>query len=181
MSALQDLINSTEFFRIFGFLALISLGVLLVLGFTNRIVVFNDGVDLGYCLGIVLVPVAAIFYLEAGAPHGEHDQIAKNAYYASTSVALTVWISVLIALGFAAATTVVSITHNGTLIVLPVALFKILTAVLVLAVITMYFFTGEKSKRRTFYQTVFFLGIVSWLVSCLVNGDRFRQRRDRSA
>ena len=85
MSTLQDLFSNPEIFRVLGFLALVSLGVLFVLGLTDRVVVFNDGLDLGYCLGIFLVPVAAFFYLEAGAPHGDYAEAARNSYYASTS------------------------------------------------------------------------------------------------
>jgi len=96
------------------------------------------------------------------------------------SVNLTIWISLLLALGCAAATIVISITQNGLVIGLPISIFKILTTVLVLAVIAVYFFEKFRTKRRSIFETVVFGGLIGWIVSRLVNGERFRQRQSNT-
>jgi hypothetical protein len=63
-----DFFQNPESLNIIGLLALISAGVLLILGLTGRVVIYNDGGDLALNFGIVLIPVAALLYVAAGAP-----------------------------------------------------------------------------------------------------------------
>ena len=62
------------------FLILITFLILLALGFSNRVVIFNDGLDLSQTLGIIIIPILAYFYVEITMPEGA-DNYLKNLHY----------------------------------------------------------------------------------------------------
>lgn len=172
-----DFFQNPETLNILGLLALISAGVLLVLGITGRVVVYNDGGDLALNFGIVLIPVAALLYVSAGAPPDEAGQMARDAYFAQSWVSVSLIGSLIGAAACALGTTWVSIRENGPLLGVPVAALKISTAVLALFLILFWFASQDKKQKRSLFSNLLFLGALGWFMSLLVNGDRVRARR----
>ena len=58
--------------------------ILLALGFSNRVIIFNDGLDLSQTLGIIIIPILAYFYVEITIPDGADDYL-KNLHYQENS------------------------------------------------------------------------------------------------
>jgi hypothetical protein len=174
---LVDFFQNPETLNILGLLALISAGALLVLGLTGRVVIYNDGGDLALNFGIVLIPVAVLLYVSAGAPPDEAGQTARDAYYAQSWVGVSMIVSLIGAVACALVTAWVSIRENGPLLGVPVAALKISTAVLALFLIVFWFMSQDKKQKRSVMTNLLFLGALGWFMSLLVNGDRVRARR----
>lgn len=172
-----DFFQNPESLNIIGLLALICAGVLLILGLTRRVVIYNDGGDLALNFGIVLIPVAALLYVASGAPPDEAGQTARDAYYAQSWVSASMFGSLIGAAACALGTAWVSIRENGPLLGIPVAALKISTAVLALFLIVFWFASQDKKQKRSLFSTFLFLGALGWFMSLLVNGDRVRARR----
>lgn len=174
---LSDFFQNPESLNIIGLLVLISAGGLLVLGLTGRVIIYNDGGDLALNFGIVLIPVAALLYVAAGAPPDGAGQTARDAYYAQSWVSFSLIGSMIGAAACALGTAWISIRENGPLLGVPVAALKIATAVLALFLIVFWFASQDKKNKRSLFSNLLFLGTLGWFMSLLVNGERVRARR----
>lgn len=174
---ISDFFQNPESLNILVLLALISVGVLLVLGLTGRVVIYNDGDDLALNFGIVLIPLATLVYIALGAPSEQADQVAREAYYNMSWVRVATIGSLIGAGTCAFGTAWVSIRENGVLLGVPVAALKITTAILALVLIVFWFTSQEKKQKRSLMANLMFLGAMGWFISLLVNGDRVRAGR----
>lgn len=172
-----ELFQSPESLNLLGFLVLVAAAVLLALGLTGRVVVYNDGADLALNFGIVLIPLAALLYVEMGAPPDEVGQAAARAYYSQSWVTLVFALSLAGSLACALGTAWISIRENGLLLGAAVAVLKIAVAVLTLALIAFWFMGQGGKQKRSLAANLLFMGATAWLLSLLVNGDKVRDRR----
>lgn len=171
-----ELFQSPESLNLLGFLVLMAAAVLLALGLTGRVVVYNDGADLALNFGIVLIPLAALLYVEMGAPPDEVGQAAARAYYSQSWVTLVFALSLAGSLACALGTAWISIRENGLLLGAAVAVLKIAVAVLTLALIAFWFMGQGGKQKRSLAANLLFMGATAWLLSLLVNGDKVRDR-----
>ena len=92
------------------FLILITFLILLALGFSNRVIIFNDGLDLSQTLGIIIIPILAYFYVEITIPEGADDYL-KNLHYQENSNVY--FLSLIVSLCLIISTIYTSIYHNA--------------------------------------------------------------------
>jgi len=151
-----EFFQSPESLNILGLLALIAAGVLLVLGLTGSVVIYNDGGDLALNFGIVLIPLAALLYISAGAPPDEAGRAAQDAYHAQSWISVAMIGSLIGAVACALGTTWVSIRENGALLGVPVAALKIATAGIALFLIAFWLISQEKKRKGRSWRTFCF-------------------------
>ena len=158
------------------FLILITFLILLALGFSNRVVIFNDGLDLSQTLGIIIIPILAYFYVEITMPEGA-DNYLKNLHYQENSNIY--FLSLIVSLCLIITTIYTSIYHNGIIFGLLISVLKVLLcSILLILILGLIFGDNKENKRkRPLYQTVFLLGVLGWVTSKLINGNAVRKRK----
>ena len=161
---------------IFLFIVLITFLILLALGFSNRVIIFNDGLDLSQTLGIIIIPIIAYFYVELTIPEGA-DNYLKSLHYKENSIIY--FLSLIVSLCLIISTVFSSIYHNGIIFGILISFLKVLLcAILLILILGLIFGDNKENKRkRPLYQTVFLLGILGWITSKLVNGKVVRKRK----
>ena len=161
---------------IFLFMVLITFLILLALGFSNRVIIFNDGLDLSQTLGIIIIPIIAYFYVELTIPEGA-DNYLKSLHYKENSIIY--FLSLIVSLCLIISTVFSSIYHNGIIFGILISFLKVLLcAILLILILGLIFGDNKENKRkRPLYQTVFLLGILGWITSKLVNGKVVRKRK----
>ena len=160
---------------IFLFIALITFLILLALGFSNRVIIFNDGLDLSQTLGIIIIPIIAYFYVELTIPEGA-DNYLKSLHYKENSNIY--FLSLIVSLCLIISTVFSSIYHNGIIFGILISFLKVLLcAILLILILGLIFGDNKENKRkRPLYQTVFLLGVLGWVTSKLINGEKVRKK-----
>ncbi len=157
------------------FILLIKFLILLALGFSNRVIIFNDGLDFSQTLGIIIIPIIAFFYVEITMPESA-DNYLQNLHYQKNSNLY--FFSLVMSICLIISTVLTSIYHNGIIFGLLVSFFKVLLcSILLILIIGLIVGDNKENKRkRPLYQTVFLLGILGWITSKLINGNAVRKR-----
>lgn len=172
-----DFFLNADNMPLIGLLVLFGAGFLLVLGLTNRVIVYNDGGDLALNFGIALIPVVTLMYIGIGAPPDDAGQLAKERYYSQDWIYVAMIGALICSATCALATTWISIRENGIILGGAVAALKILTAVIALLLVMFWFLSQDKKRKRSLWTNVLFFGVIGWFLSLLVNGDRVRTKR----
>lgn len=166
-------ISDDQLFFLFG----VSLFALLACGFSNKVVVYFDKLDLFSSAGIIVIPTLCYMFVVGSLPEGAAD-FEKTIHYENYRFVITV---TGIASAFLCLTTLVSsIKHNGFMLGPPIWLLKILVASAFLVLVFLLIFGGDeenKKRRRPFYQTLFIIGAIGWLMSKLINGEAVLKAR----
>jgi len=157
------------------FIVLITFLILLALGFSNRVIIFNDGLDLFQTLGIIIIPIIAYIYVEITMPEGA-DSYLQNLHYQENSTIY--FVSLIMSLCLIISTISTSIYHNGIIFGLLISFLKLLLCSILLILILGLIFGDKKEnkRKRPLYQTVFLLGVLGWVTSKLINGNAVRKR-----
>ena len=172
-----DFFLNADNIPIIGLIALLSYGFLLVLGLTNRVIVYNDGGDLALNFGIILIPLVSLMYVGIGAPPDDAGQLAKETYYSQNWIHVAFLGSMICSAFCVLGTTWISIRENGIILGAAVAALKILTAVFASLLIVFWFFSQDKKRKRSLWTNVLYFSVIGWFLSLLVNGDRVRTKR----
>jgi hypothetical protein len=150
-----------------------SFVALLLLGLTNRVVVFADGKDLLWTVCIFLIPIIAFFIAATLAPEGQE-------VFDDSLSSIVVGIGGVLGLISCVMAFVISIKHNGLFVGAIVGIFKVMAAVL--AAVCALGLLGKMFSKdtgsfaaRMFAFAVF--GILLWIVTELINGDDVYKRR----
>ena len=157
------------------FLILITFLILLALGFSNRVIIFNDGLDLFQTLGIIIIPIIAYIYVEMTMPEGADNYLQSLHYQENSTI---YFLSLIVSLCLIISTIFTSIYHNGIIFGLLISFLKVLLcSILLILILGLIFGDNKENKRkRPLYQTVFLLGILGWVTSKLINGNAVRKR-----
>lgn len=168
-----------ELSKLLALLFCSSFLLLLFMGLTNKVVVFNDGQDLFRTLAIVLVPLAGFIVLLYFIPKGAPDDY-DIFWSSSTSQAVTV-MTIGYTFYFIVLTFISSIKHNGLALGLVVGTFKVISSLVIVA-----FAAGWLNKvfggggMRSIVQWIIMtlvLGLFGWVIKKLVNGDAVRLKK----
>lgn len=146
---------------------------LLLLGMTNRVVVFADGKDLLWTVCIFLTPIIAFFIAATLVPEGQE-------VFDDSLSSIVVGIGGILGLISCAMAFVFSIKHNGLFVGIIVGMFKMMAAVL--ATVCAIGLLGKIFSKdtgsfavRMFVVAVF--GMLLWMMTKLINGDAVYERR----
>lgn len=172
-----DFFSNPENFRLIGLIVLISSVILLGLGMTGRVVIYNDGYDLALNFGIILIPLAAFLYVSMGAPPKEAGEAARISYYAQTWIDIAYIGSIIASAICFLLTTKISIRENGYTLGILIAILKTAIATIVFILLFLWFFSQEKKHKRPILSTILFLGILGGVMTHLINGEKVRARR----
>ncbi len=167
-SILKDNILNNE---ILIFLFLILFLILIALGFSNKIIVFNDGLDFYQTLGIVVIPLLSYIYVQIIIQNNGENVIEESNNKANIIYFVSFCISVI----FILFTIYTSVTHNGIILGLLVSFLKIIISSLLLVLI--FGLINQNKKKRPLYQTVFLFGVLGWITSKLINGEKVRNKK----
>jgi len=145
---------------------------LLLAGMTNRVVVFASGGDLMWTLSIFLAPIASFVIAVSLVPEGKE--------FEDETVAMVVMgVGGVIAVVGCLKTIFSSIKHNGLVLGIVIAIFKILAAVL--AAVCAIGFLGKIFEDNASFASrmigLVFFGLLLWVMRKLINGDEVRARR----
>ena len=166
--------------------SVISLLVLIAIGSGDRVLVFLNLSDLAWTVGVVFIPLAAMvlipltagMMLPKNAPMLSWRMVIDYPLYAITVALIgAAWVySVVVTIAR-------PIMFNGWLLGLIISSLKLATATLIaiLALIVWTLWLNEhRQKRRpngALIATMF--ALLGWIGLCLINGDRFFERRDQ--
>ncbi len=164
--------------HIFQFVLLSSFLILLGLGFSNRLIIFNDGLDFFQTTGIIIIPIVGYFFVMFTI----QDNVSvydRNIHFEENYHIYI--ISLIIGLFFIFSTIATSIFNNGFFFGITISIFKLIICCLLLISIIGLLAKDDKQKkrRRPFYQTIFFIFIFGWLTSKLINGEKVRKKREQ--
>ncbi|MDA9789669.1 LysM peptidoglycan-binding domain-containing protein [Amylibacter sp.] len=198
-SLLQDE-NSSQLIVL---LVLVSFGIVFILAVTGHLIIYNDGGDLALNLGITLIPLAVFVYIASGAPSEDQGQAAIDFYNDQSWVLVARIGSIAACVGCALGTTWISIRENGFLWGLLVALIKIFLSIFavffVILWISVILYEGEtdpnysgqtqyerdrdkpKRDRERRRKRVIIFVLLAGLIYALVNGNRVRNRREKTS
>jgi len=145
---------------------------LLLAGMTNRVVVFASGWDLVWTLSIFLAPLIGFVIATSLVPEG------KEFEDEAVALVVTGFGGVIAVIG-CLKTVFSSIKHNGLVLGIIVAIFKILAAVL--AAVCAIGFLGKIFEDKASFSSrmigLVFFGLLLWVMRKLINGDEVRARR----
>ena len=187
--------NDVFLFTIYG--ALISVIALFVGVLTNRVVVFNDGLDLSSTFGIFLVPVVGLLVLNLHAPHGHSD---TNPFQSET-FSVVQW-GIVVVFGLASVACLVvnfftCIKYNGVVLGVIVGILKLISCWAIGLLVIVWLFTlileqmglAEERKKNfvgetggcgfvvTIFLTLIGARLAIWLVKKMINGKAVEDRR----
>jgi hypothetical protein len=166
-SFLKDNILNNE---ILIFSLLIIFLILIALGLSNKIIIFNDGLDFYQTLGIVIIPLLSYIYVQLIIQNNSENFIAESNNKAN----IIYFVSFCISMIFILITIYTSVSHNGIILGLLVSFLKIIISSLLLVLI--FSLINQNKKKRPLYQTVFLLGVLGWITSKLINGEKVRKK-----
>ena len=151
--------------------------LLLILGMTNRVVVFYNGGDFAWTLFIFLGPVIGGLVGITLVPEGR-EFVGEPA----------AMISAYVGIGFGALSALVtlflSIKRNGLILGIIVGVFKIASALLIVLCafgLLNKIFGRDGAPLATRLTSMFLFGILMWMTGKLINGDEVTARRQRNA
>jgi len=138
---------------------------LLIMGLTNRVVIFYDLDDFLISLsppGSLIVTIGFILYF------GEGTHAAEISAIVGTIFLLIAIIAIFVS----------SIRHNGLLIGLVVGSFKLIASLLIvtLAVSLIERFMNPASRMSRLSYVLLF-GLLGWVLYRMINGEKVMQRR----
>ena len=94
----------------FQFVVLISFLILLGLGFSNRLIIFNDGLDFFQTIGIIIAPIVGYFFVMFTLPSDVSDYDRNIHFEENYHIYL---ISLIVGIFFIFSTIGTSIFYNG--------------------------------------------------------------------
>ena len=158
--------------------------ILTTLGVTNRIVIFQDWADFFFSCGPVYLAVATFVVFETlnvpltNGPLNSFDDIEKIIFHDLSTMIVTL-VAVVAILICALASLKAAFSANGLFLGLIVFLFKFASSVLLSFLVIAKFkdLIDEKSTFATRFAAMVLLGLFSWLINALVNGERVEQRK----
>ena len=158
--------------------------ILFIMGISNKVVIFDNLGDFFFSCGPVYLAFTVIIIFDSltipplEAPIESLDTIIKIITY-DTSTIVTSISGVLAILGCLVISLRSSIRNNGVLLGTLVFVFKFLSSVLLSLLIIAKFkeLINEKSTFATRFAAVVLLGVFSWMMNALVNGEKVRLKR----
>ncbi len=169
-------VTSDQQLIMWAWAALGSFLVLLVMGLTNRVVVFANHGDLWSTLIIFIAPIVAfvIALTLDSTPEGAEVNLLDE------TIEIIVWSIGGIVAGFGILTTfVLSIKHNGLILGIIVAVFKVVASVVcalcLLGCLGTIF--GKSNSLSAKLMGFVLLGFLMWILRKLINGEAVMARR----
>jgi hypothetical protein len=163
--------------KAWGIGALIAFLILLVLGMTNRVVIFQDGADFGWSLMTLITPLATFMILGMMAPENAPPDYD---HWAETYGKVVIIVGGLVTLFSVVRMFVYSIASNGLLLGLVIGVFK-LVASMISIVFAIGFINKLFDDDRKSYGAWALLMLVGaafvWVLTKLINGDDVEARR----
>jgi len=174
-------VTEDEFAKQILFLAVASFSILLFMGLTNKVVVFADGKDLMYSLGIVIVPIVgfiSLIFFEPQNPPADYDIFLGSGSSSAVTVTTAGCVVYCIIMSY-----IQAIKHNGIILGVVVGTFKVVSALIItisaIGWLNKMFGNGHKSIG-TWIMMVLVLGLFGWVVRKLVNGEAVALKRAQS-
>lgn len=158
--------------------------VITVLGITGKIVVFHDLRDFFYSCGPVYVCVATYIIFESlnvppmKEPLKTVGDIKQILFYDAATTAVTIGSALTIAICIALSLKT-AIQTNGLVIGMVVFVYKFGSSVLLSFLVISKFrdLIDEKSSFATRFAATVLLGVFSWLINALINGERVAKKK----
>jgi hypothetical protein len=161
-----------EEWTILGIVLLVSFIIIFIAGMTNRVVIFNNGMDLFWTALIFIIP---ILFVTIGVLLKDNNSITEQELiYVSLGCAILSLLCILKVI-------LSSIKHNGLILGLFISFFKILSAVIIAILSIGLIGRIFDSEKATFSQRMFALvlfGILLFVIRKLINGTEVRERRE---
>ncbi len=155
-----------------GIILLISFIIIFILGMTNRVVIFYNGMDLFWTASIYLIPILSIII---GGSLQENNSIVENE---STINIILVGLS--LSLFCVLKVIFSSIKYNGLILGLFIGFFKIISAIIIailsIGLIGKIFNNENASTSQRLFGLVLF-GIFLFVIGKLINGNEVMERR----
>jgi hypothetical protein len=166
----------------FTFIAIgLSFVILLLMGMTNKIIIFYDGKDLVVSLGVYLVPLIGIIFAAIMAPAPENTPADYSPFieYLFYGIGGLGGVICLI-LSFKS-----SVEHNGIMLGIIVAIFKNIASIVMILFVIGWISKAREQKYRSLGEWVMMyliLGLFGWVVRKLVNGQavEYKKMNDKS-
>tara|TARA_B100001996_G_scaffold329934_1_gene277855 strand:- start:352 stop:894 length:543 start_codon:yes stop_codon:yes gene_type:complete len=170
--------NIKLFFILFG----VGFATIFIMALTNKVVVFQNSGDLTTTLGLMFVPLIGIISLSILRPSE-----AAQDYNDFTGSGAAIFVSVSSVLAFIyclVKTFTNSIASNGLGIGIAVAIFKIVSAgLLIIAAIGFINKLTENNRNPGVMAIIIGLttGIFAWILKVLINGEKVAQQKNLDA
>ncbi len=160
-----------------------SFATIFVLGLTNRVVIFYNGVDLFWSVSPLLWMLISVVMAYALVPEAARvpDETVNLLDHTASKTAL--WVGIALSMFGVFKTLHASIRHNGLLLGLLIGVFKTVCAIFVTLLLLgkiADFFSDDASVGQRLLSVVVF-GAFLWVLNCLVNGERVMARRAQKA
>jgi len=169
-----------ELIKLIGLIALSSFVLMLVMGMTNRVVIFSDGKDLLNSLGIIITPIIAFILLLYFEP--ENTPVDYDILWGSTSssgivIIATLCVAYCIIMSYAQA-----IKHNNFFLGAVVGTFKVVSSLIITLCAIGWLnkmFGNQYRTIGTWIVMTLLLGLFGWVIRKLVNGEAVTLKRLR--
>jgi hypothetical protein len=172
----MDFVISDQLITLIAWMILAAFIALLVVGMTNRVVIFADSKDLMWTVSIFLAPVIGLMVAGSLIVCQECKEFVPSDEPLATGVGI---VFVAFALFASVKTFMTAIKHNGALIGIIVGIFKVFAAILA-AICTLGFIGKILDEHGTFASkiiSVVLFGALLWTIRKLINGDEFYAQR----
>lgn len=167
----QSIFQEENLYKFFG-LVCGTFIILLLLGLTDIIIIYRDVYDFWWSLGLVLFPISAFFLLSLLAPA---ESVKMSQFFWDDRASKTISIS-----GFLL--TILSfykvfsncIKNNGLIFGILMIFFKVISSVLVLALLLCTFnkLSDKKTSKKEKILTLIIFGLFIFIINRLINGER---------
>ena len=173
----SDGMSEEQVFKAWAMGALIAFSILFVLGMTNRVVIFQDGADLGWSLMTLITPLVTVTALTVMMP--ENAPPDYNLW-TQTYGKVIIIIGVLVTLFSVVRMFVISIGSNGLALGLIIGAFKLVASIITVFCILGFIGRITSDERRGYgawVLLIFLMGVFVWVLKKLINGDEVAARR----
>ncbi len=170
-----------ELAKLSGIVVVFSLVTLLVMGLSNKVVVFSNGKDLAYSLGIFVTPIIGFIFLTLFVPTDAPDNY--DMFMGSSSASGITYTIIAAVIYCIFKTYAEAIKSNGMLLGLIIGTFKVFASILITLVSIGWIskaFNGEYKSLATWVIMVILLGGFGWVIKKLVNGEAVALKRHQA-
>jgi hypothetical protein len=151
--------------------------LIIILGMTNRVVIFEDISDFMWTMGIVLIPLIWIMVLAIITPENTPD--SYNIFWTTVEEKVVTVVFGLGTLGSVAMTYLNSIKSNGIVLGLIIGTSRVIASVIILFMILGLInkFFEEDSPPGALIVVLIVTWVFGFVIKRLINGERVYDRR----
>ena len=172
-------INSltSEDWNLIGFLFFGCFITIMILGMTNRVVIFSDIKDFMWTMGIILIPLVGSIVLAGVTPENTSD--SYNIFWTTGKEKAVTVVFALGTLGAVVMTYLNSISDNGIVMGLIIGTFRVIASVIILFMIfgLINKFFEKDSPPGALVVVLLVTAVFGFVISRLINGGSVYERR----